>query len=41
MSDAVEARGAEVLGGQLIRRDKLEEGVADFVERVLDVTASA
>lgn len=41
MSEAVAARGAEVLGGQLIRRDKLDEGVADFVERVLDVTASA
>lgn len=39
MSDAVAARGAEVLGGQIIRRDKLDEGVADFVERVLDVTA--
>jgi hypothetical protein len=41
MSDAVEARGAEVLGGQLIRRDKLADGVADFVTRVLDVTADA
>jgi hypothetical protein len=41
MSDAVEARGAEVLGGQLIRRDRLHRGVADFVERILDVTASA
>jgi len=41
MSDAIEARGAEVLGGQLIRRDKLVEGIADFVARVLDVTASA
>jgi hypothetical protein len=40
MSDAVEARGAEVLGGQLIRRDKLDGGVADFVTRVLDVTAT-
>lgn len=40
MSDAVAARGAEVLGGQLIRRDKLDQGVADFVERVLDVTAT-
>jgi hypothetical protein len=40
MSDAVAARGAEVLGGQLIRRDKLNDGVADFVARVLDVTAS-
>ena len=41
MADAVAARGAEVLGGQIIRRDKLEEGVADFVERVLEVTSSA
>jgi flavorubredoxin len=41
MSDAVTARGAEVLGGQLIRRDKLDEGVADFVDRVLQVTSSA
>jgi hypothetical protein len=40
LSDAVAARGADVLGGQTIRRDKLEEGVDDFVERVLDVTAS-
>jgi hypothetical protein len=40
MSDAVAARGAEVLGGQLIRRDKLERGIADFAARVLDVTAS-
>ena len=41
MSDAVAARGAEVLGGQIIRRDKLEEGVHDFVDRVLQVTSSA
>jgi hypothetical protein len=41
MSDAVAARGADVLGGQLIRRDKLADGVADFVARVLDVTATA
>jgi hypothetical protein len=40
MSDAVEARGAEVLGGQLIRRDQLDRGIADFVGGVLDVTAS-
>jgi hypothetical protein len=40
LSDAVAARGADVLGGQVIRRDKLADGVADFVERVLDVTAS-
>ena len=41
LSDAVAARGAEVLGGQLIRRDKLDDGVADFVDRVLQVTSSA
>ena len=41
MSDAVTARGADVLGGQLIRRDKLDEGVADFVDRVLQVSSSA
>lgn len=41
MSDAVAARGAEVLGGQIIRRDRLADGVSDFVTRVLDVTASA
>jgi flavorubredoxin len=40
LSDAVAARGADVLGGQVIRRDKLDEGVADFVDRVLDVTVS-
>jgi hypothetical protein len=41
MSEAVTARGADVLGGQLIRRDKLEDGVADFVDRVLEVTSAA
>ena len=41
MSDAVTALGATVLGGQLIRRDKLDEGVADFVDRVLQVTSAA
>ncbi len=41
LSDAVAARGAEVLGGQVIRRDKLAEGVADFTDRVLAVVASA
>ena len=40
MSDAITALGADVLGGQLIRRDKTEEGVADFVDRVLAVTAT-
>ena len=42
MSDAVEARGAEVLGGQLIRRDKLAARAwPTSSTRVLDVTASA
>jgi flavorubredoxin len=41
MSDAVAARGADVLGGQIIRRDKLEEGVDDFVDRVLQVASTA
>jgi flavorubredoxin len=41
LSNAVEARGAEVLGGETIRRDKLETGVADFVDRVLAVAADA
>jgi len=41
MSDAVAARGAEVLGGQVIRRDKLDDGVADFVDRVLRVSSPA
>ena len=41
MADAVSARGAEVMGGQLIRRDKLDEGVADFVDRVLSVASPA
>ncbi len=41
LSRAVEARGADVLGGQRIRRDRIEEGVADFVDRVLAATAAS
>lgn len=41
LSDAVAARGAEVLGGVRIRRDKLDEGVSDLVDRVLAITQSA
>lgn len=41
MSDAVAGRGAEVLGGQIIRRDKLSAGVTEFVDRVLAITAAA
>src|SRR5687767_10516067 len=37
MAATVEARGADVLGGLTIRRDKLTAGVDDFVDRVLAV----
>jgi hypothetical protein len=40
LSAAVEGRGADVIGGQTIRRDKLDEGVEDLVERVLDATTA-
>jgi flavorubredoxin len=40
LSAAVSGAGADVLGGQTIRRDKLESGVSDFVDRVLGVVAS-
>ena len=33
-------RGAEVIGGLAIRRDRLEAGAADFVGRVLDVVSA-
>jgi flavodoxin len=35
MSDAVAELGADVLGGTTIRRDKLDDGVQDFVDRLL------
>jgi hypothetical protein len=37
LSQAAKGLGADVLGGQTIRRDKLDEGVADFVDKVLAV----
>ena len=37
--DAVSARGAEVLGGVTIRRDKIDAGVDDLVDRVLSAVA--
>lgn len=40
LSAAVEARGAQVLGGQTIRRDKLAQGVDDLVDRILAATAT-
>lgn len=36
----MEERGADVIGGMAIRRDKLAEGTQDFVGRVLDVVAA-
>lgn len=41
LSAAVEGRGAEVLGGCTIRRDKLTSGVEDLVDRILGITAPA
>ncbi|MGQ0430915.1 MAG: flavodoxin family protein [Microthrixaceae bacterium] len=41
LSDAVEARGAELLGGASIRRDRVPAGVADLVDRILAITATA
>jgi len=35
----VEGRGADVLGGMTIRRDRLESSTADFVDRVLSAVA--
>jgi menaquinone-dependent protoporphyrinogen IX oxidase len=37
----VEERGAEVLGGMTIRRDRLTESTNDFVARVLEVLEPA
>jgi hypothetical protein len=39
LSDTVSGLGAEVLGGVTIRRDRIVEGVDDFVDRILDTTA--
>ncbi len=36
----VEERGAEVLGGMTIRRDRLADGAQDFVDRVLGAVAA-
>ena len=36
----LEDRGAEVLGGMAIRRDNLEGGAREFVNRVLEVVAA-
>jgi hypothetical protein len=36
MTKIMEGRGAEVLGGMAIRRNRISEGTRDFVSRVLD-----
>jgi hypothetical protein len=36
MTRIMEGRGAEVLGGMAIRRNRIDEGARDFVGRVLD-----
>jgi hypothetical protein len=41
LAAAVEARGADVLGGMTIRRDKLTEGAEDLVDRILGAIAPA
>jgi hypothetical protein len=41
LADEVTRLGGDVLGGVTIRRDRLVEGVDDFVDRLLDVTAPA
>lgn len=41
LSDTVAGRGADVLGGITIRRDRIASGVDDLVERILDVVTPA
>jgi hypothetical protein len=41
LAATVEGRGADVLGGITIRRDRIEEGVEDFVDRILGAVAAA
>ena len=40
LTKIVADRGAEVIGGLAIRRDRLEEGAVDFVGRLLDVVSA-
>ncbi|HEX9259371.1 MAG TPA: flavodoxin domain-containing protein [Acidimicrobiales bacterium] len=40
MTAIVEGRGAEVVGGMAIRRDDLDGGARDLVERLLDALAA-
>jgi flavodoxin len=40
LTDLMVERGADVLGGMTIRRNALEDGARDFVDRVLGVVAA-
>jgi len=40
LEDIIRGRGAEVVGGYAIRRNKLEEGSREFVDRLLGVVVS-
>ena len=39
LSAVMTERGAEVVGGLAIRRDRLEQGAVDFVDRVLEAVS--
>ncbi len=39
LSAVMTERGAEVIGGLAIRRDRLDQGAVDFVDRVLDAVS--
>jgi len=41
LSDTVAGRGADVLGGVTIRRDRIAAGVEDLVAKILDVVTPA
>ena len=41
LSDAVDGRGAEVLGGVTIRRDRISAGVEELADRILEVVTPA
>jgi hypothetical protein len=41
LSDTVAGRGADVLGGVTIRRDRITVGVEDLVAKILDVVTPA
>ena len=40
LEDLVRGRGADVIGGMAIRRNRLAEGSAEFVDRLLGVVAA-